>query len=316
MIYLPISEDDRGVASMAAGRFVVAALAVAGAAAGGLTGIGAPTAATVAPVNCATGGSASEENTETQDGGARRASSSLISVLDSAEADESRGRQANSGAAGGTSESSGESGTLASRARAGGDAVARSDDRGTPLGSAAELAQALAEALAGSTDPAARRIAAALADEGFVATERGVASDQDETTSEPDGTDGASGSASGRADATNDPGQSTRVGRSSGEVGDDSVGDGTGSGRAGCADPGAQREDTTGEDGGTGGRADTQRAASRTGFGDDGADDSADDRADDGADDRAIESIASVLERTATSDRTSTASGRGDDLRG
>jgi hypothetical protein len=291
---------------------VVVALAAAGAAVGGLSAIGAPPVVaapvvTVSPVNCV-------------DAAVPRASTSLSSVLDSAEADRSVSRLANSGAPDRTGRSSA-SGTLASRARAaaqdggsssgtnadqrvddsatsgGGGAAARSAGSDTATASADELAQALADAVAGSTNAAGRRLAAALADEGFVPSD-GVGASQ------ADATGGASGNA----------GLGTGSARSS-------QGSQVGGAQAICTDPQAQLDDSAAQ---TGGRLD--------GAGSTGVDDTAQQsvrgqqpvltderlgetagpaqRAGSGADDRAIESIAAVLERVGA------AAGRGDGPRG
>jgi hypothetical protein len=311
---------------MAAKSFVVVALAAAGAAAGGLSGFGAPPAVTVSPVNCVTDGSASEGNlVGARDDAAPRGSSSLSNVLDRSEAD-------------GPGASPGASDTLASRARAGSEedptstgadrrtanaatsagdgplssgAAARSDGSDTATATAGDaavgdaavgdaaaadepaaedLAQALADALAGSTTPAARRIAAALADEGFVAEERVAASEQDAAGA-------ANRSAAGRSDDT---------GLGGSQAADDA---------SSCTGPGVQREDAAGQTAATGERTEVVGSAG-----------AADDeplsargqkpeltpsrRDGTGADSRGIEGIASVLERTAT------AGGRGDGLQG
>ena len=227
-------------------------------------------------------------------------------MLDSAEAD-------------GSGESSG-SGTLASRARAaaqdgapssgsnanqrvddaatsGSGAAGRSGGSDTATASADELAQALADALAGNTNAAGRRLAAALADEGFVPSD-GVGASQADATGE----------------ATGNAGLGTGSARSS-------QGSQVGGAQASCTDSQAQPDDSGAQ---AGGRLD--------GAGSTGVDDSAQesvrgqrsvltgqrpgesagpaDRAGSGADDRTIESIAAVLERVGAT------AGRGDGTRG
>ncbi|OLT09799.1 hypothetical protein BJF78_06285 [Pseudonocardia sp. CNS-139] len=124
----------------------MAALAVAGAAAGGLAAFGTGPGIAVVPVN------------------------SVTDVLDRVEQDDLRAR----GAEETVDEDDGERGPLSARNRTGADAAAAEPD----LEEAAALAQELAEALAGSSDPAARRIADALADEGFVPAEEASADEE------------------------------------------------------------------------------------------------------------------------------------------
>jgi hypothetical protein len=175
--------------------------------------------------------------------------------------------------------------------------VSRSAGSDTATASADELAQALADALAGSANAAGRRLAAALADEGFVPSD-GVG------VSRADATGGATGNA-GLGTGSARSSQSSQVGGA----------------QASCADSQAQLDDSAAQ---TGGRLD--------GAGSRGVDDSAQqsvrgqqsvltgqglgesagsaDRAGSGADDRAIESIAAVLERVGAT------AGRGDGTRG
>jgi hypothetical protein len=165
-----ISTDEyRRALIMAARKFVAAALAAVGAAAaGGMSGLGAPPSVAVAPINavsplsCVTDGSETERRGRgALDLASAPRASSLDTALDRAD-DGSRG--------------AGGSGPLTARGRTGEESISQ-DATSEPV-SADELAQALAESLAGRTNPAARRIAAALAAEGFVATERSAASDR------------------------------------------------------------------------------------------------------------------------------------------
>jgi hypothetical protein len=202
---------------MAAGSYVVTALATVGAAVGGLAVIGTSAAESpaVSPVNCVTDGSAT---------------SSVSSVLDRTEADAD---EADETADCRTAEREpiGGSGPLTSRARADSNSSGsnnsgsnnsgsnnsnsnnsnsnNSNSNSTARQSADDLAQELADALAGSTDSDALRIAAALTDAGYVASDASAASGQDETIG--DSEDTGPSTRSGRSSRNDDGGGSERV---------------------------------------------------------------------------------------------------------
>jgi hypothetical protein len=306
---------------MAAGSFVVAALAVAGAAAGSLSGTGAPPTPAASVVSCATEGS----STTAADvvAGTRRATSPAADrgeTSDESDTLASRARERSGGGAGSSDADEDTGGATADSGQSAG-ARGRGTGTGTAEASADELAQALADALAGSTNPAAQRIAEALADEGFVATEQRGVPEQDETGQDETGTGAGAGRGNDTGTGRSNNG-SDRTGNGLADDGGDSdaaqssnrsgrTGNGLADDEATCADSG--EETGRASNAGTGrSTREPEQESGRGGAARDDADGSAGRTGSQGRanDDRSSDGIASVLDRTAD-----TAAERGDGLR-